>query len=151
MTPNTFTRKLHIHIGRNTRRELRRGASPKRPKYRTPRISKLMALAIHYDDMINRGQIEDYATVARFGQLSRARISQIINLARLAPDIQEEILFMPRTTKGRDWLNTTILGPITYEFDWDRQRTMWEELKQTLPPHVFGGDGNPEGAQPTQG
>ena len=42
MTPTTFTRKLHIHIGRNTRRELRPGAAPKRPKYRTPRISKLM-------------------------------------------------------------------------------------------------------------
>ena len=151
MTPTTFTRKLHIHIGRNTRRELRRGASPKRPKFRTPRISKLMALAIHYDDMINRGQIEDYATVARFGQLSRARISQIINLVRLAPDIQEEILFMPRTTKGRDWLNTNNLGPISYEFDWARQRVRWEKLKAALPPHVFNGDGQTEGTQPTQG
>lgn len=151
MRPRTFTRKFHIHLGRNTQRKIRRGARPKRPRARTPRIAKLMALAIHFDDMVTRGEIEDYATVARFGQLSRARISQIIILARLAPEIQEDILFLPKTTKGRDALNTTILGPLAHEHNWDRQREMWEELKKSLPPHVMNGDPESEDAQPTQG
>jgi hypothetical protein len=151
MSPYTITRKIHVHIGRYGRRGVRSGPTPPRPPARTPRISKLMALAIHFDDMVTHHQLEDYATLARLGQLSRTRISQIINLARLAPDIQEEILFLPKTTKERDCLNTTVLGPLADEPDWERQRTMWMKLKKKLPQHVLFGDNDTEDAAPTQG
>ncbi|MBT5608602.1 MAG: hypothetical protein HOJ57_21880, partial [Lentisphaerae bacterium] len=95
MKSYTVRRKLHIRSGGQETRKVRRGVAPKRPPGRTPRIAKLMALAIHFDDMVAQGQIEDYATIARLGQVSRARITQIVNLTLLAPDIQEEILFLP--------------------------------------------------------
>jgi hypothetical protein len=142
VTPNTFTRRVHIHLGRHTRREVRSGPTPERPEGRTPRIAKLMALAIHFEDMVARGQIEDYATVARIGQVSRARVTQIVNLALLAPDIQEEILFLPKTRRNRDVLNTTVLQPLAREHDWQRQRAMWARLKDQLPaPTLVAGDG----------
>ena len=52
----------------------------------------LVALAIKLQDMVDRGEVRDYADLARLGYVSRARIRQIMNLLNLAPDIQEEIL-----------------------------------------------------------
>jgi len=51
-----------------------------------------MALTLKFDDMIRRGEVRDYADLARLGHVSRARITQIMNLLNLAPEIQEEIL-----------------------------------------------------------
>ena len=59
---------------------------------RTPRITRLMALAIKFQDMVDRDEVRDYADLARLGFVSRARITQIMNLLNLAPDIQEELL-----------------------------------------------------------
>jgi len=65
-------------------------AAPAPP--RIPRITRLMALAIKFQDMIDRGEVKDYADLARLGFVTRARITQIMNLTLLAPDIQESIL-----------------------------------------------------------
>jgi hypothetical protein len=64
---------------------------------RVPRVSRLMALAIRFDGLVRSGAVADYAALADLGHVSRARISQIMNLLLLAPDIQEQILFLPRT------------------------------------------------------
>jgi hypothetical protein len=62
------------------------------PTPRIPRITRLMALAIRFQEMINRGEVKDYADLARLGFVTRARVTQIMNLTLLAPDIQESIL-----------------------------------------------------------
>jgi hypothetical protein len=59
-----------------------------------PRISRLMALAIKFEDMIARGEVHDYADLARLGYVTRSRMTQIMNLLLLAPEIQEQILFL---------------------------------------------------------
>lgn len=51
-----------------------------------------MALAIKFEDMIARGEVRDYAEIARLGFVTRARLTQIMNLTLLAPEIQEAIL-----------------------------------------------------------
>ncbi len=144
MKSYTVRRKLHIRSGGQETRKVRRGVAPKRPPGRTPRIAKLMALAIHFDDMVAQGQIEDYATIARLGQVSRARITQIVNLTLLAPDIQEEILFLPQTHRNRDVVSTTALQPLAREPDWQCQREMWVRLKAELPQTASGGTGGEE-------
>lgn len=58
-----------------------------------PRISRLMALAIHFDELIRQRTVRDYADLARLGGVSRARITQIMNLLNLPPWKQEELLF----------------------------------------------------------
>ena len=93
-----------------------------------PRISKLMALAIRFDGLVRRGEVRDYADLARLGYVTRARITQIMNLLNLAPDIQEEILFLPRTVKGRDRLREKEVRPIAAVPHWSRQRKMWAKL-----------------------
>lgn len=59
------------------------------PNGRVPRIARLMALAIRFEQLISTGEVKDYAELARLGNVSRARITQIMNLRLLAPDIQE--------------------------------------------------------------
>ena len=95
-----------------------------------PRLSKLMALAIRFEGLIECGEVQDYADLARLGYVTRARITQIMNLLHLAPDIQEDLLFLPRTTKGRDPLMETDMRPIAATAHWSRQRKMWNFLKE---------------------
>jgi hypothetical protein len=59
------------------------------PRGRVPRVSRLLALALRLDELVRAGVIPDYATLAELAHVSRARISQIMNLLVLAPDNPE--------------------------------------------------------------
>ncbi|QNN25442.1 hypothetical protein HED60_14085 [Planctomycetales bacterium ZRK34] len=91
---------------------------------RVPRISRLMALAIHFERLIQDGVVEDFADIARLGHVTRARVTQIMNLRLLAPDIQESLLDLPGTTTGRDPIRERQLRAITAESHWGKQRAM---------------------------
>lgn len=67
--------------------------APRPTPPRIPRITRLMALAIKFQDMVDRGEVRDYADLARLGYVTRARVTQIMNLLLLAPDIQEMLIF----------------------------------------------------------
>jgi len=126
----TIERQVHFTLGRRARRVIQDGPPPVTPppKGRVPRISRLMALAIRFDRLIKDGEIEDQADLARLGSVSRARVTQIMNLLLLAPDIQEALLFLPRTERGRDPVRERHIRPITGILDWRRQRKMWARL-----------------------
>ena len=94
-----------------------------------PRITRLMALAIKLDGLIRDGVVRDYADLARLGYVTRARMTQIMNLLNLAPDIQEEILFLARTVTGRDPVSERGLRRVTAIVRWDRQRKAWWEMR----------------------
>jgi hypothetical protein len=81
-----------------------------------------MALALRFDGLVRSGAVRDYAELARLGHVTRARLSQIMNLLYLAPDLQEAILFLPRTERGRDRLVLRDLLPIASVPDWKKQR-----------------------------
>jgi len=87
-----------------------------------------MALALRLEEQVRRGELTNYSEVARLGQVSRARISQIMNLLHLAPDLQEALLFLPPTEHGRDPLHLALLQPIAAAFDWQKQRRLWNDL-----------------------
>ena len=128
MNAYTVSRKIHFQNSRRSKKTIRLGEKPKRPKARTPRISKLMALAIHFEQMLKDGHVQDMATLARYGQVTRARMTQIMNLLLLAPDIQEKLLILPQTTSGRDSVILRELQAIALEPDWTAQQQMWYEL-----------------------
>lgn len=99
------------------------------PIGRLPRIARLLALAIKFEGMIQAGVAEDYADLARLGGVTRARMTQIMNLLNLAPDIQEAILFLPRTVSGRDPITERALRQVSSLADWGRQRQLWRRLQ----------------------
>ena len=95
---------------------------------RLPRVTRLMALAIRFEQLLASGEVEDYADLARRGRVSRARITQIMNLLLLAPEIQEAILFLPRVEAGSDPILLRDLQPIALTADWRKQRVLWGKL-----------------------
>jgi hypothetical protein len=96
---------------------------------RVPRVSRLMALALKFDTLIRAGAVTDQAELARLGHVTRARVSQIMNLLHLAPDIQEALLFLPVVERGRDLLVLRDLQSIAITPDWRKQRKAWAELR----------------------
>src|SRR5262249_22208044 len=98
------------------------------PSGPVPRVTRLMALALRFDQLIRNGAVRDYAELARLGQVSRARLTQIMNLLHLAPDIQEHILFLPRVARGRDRIYLEHLQALTALLDWQSQRVCWNEI-----------------------
>ena len=135
--PLTVECNVQFHrCGRGARRALQ--VEPEAPgpaplPGRVPRVSRLMALAIRFDRLLREGMVSDYAEIAELGHVTRARVSQIMNLLQLAPPIQEELLFLPRTQSGRDAIHLAELQPIACVPDWRKQRKLWQALRGPLP------------------
>jgi hypothetical protein len=127
---NSATFACEIHFQRHDRGAKALQPGPSRPRGRVPRVSRLMALALHVDGLLRQGTLTDYAEVARLGQVTRARVSQIMNLLNLAPDLQEALLFLPPTLRGRDPVILRDLQPIASTLDWRRQRLLWQQLQR---------------------
>jgi hypothetical protein len=104
-------------------------------KGRIPRVSRLMALAIKFEGMIREGVVKDYAELARLGRVTRARISQIMSLICLAPDIQVAVLFLPRIERGREPIRMRDLLPVAVLASWVDQRQVWRKLA-SLKTHL---------------
>ncbi|XHR30376.1 MAG: hypothetical protein ACFUZC_07405 [Chthoniobacteraceae bacterium] len=94
-----------------------------------PRVSKLMALALRFEWLVTEGRVKSYADLARLGGVSFARVSQIMNLLNLAPEIQETLLFLRKTPGGHDPISEWDLRGLVAEVDWSKQRQAKVQLK----------------------
>jgi hypothetical protein len=129
----TMTITSPVNFGRVARGRRRLEAGPPQPVRRpgrVPRVARLMALALRFAEQVRTGELSNYSKLADLGHVTRARVSQIMNLTNLATDIQEALLFLPRTERGRDPIHLRLLQPITAKFDWLKQRRLWQELLQ---------------------
>ena len=128
----TVTSKVHFTRAEKGKVELNAGPTMKLaappPAGRVPRISRLMALAIRLDDLLRRGEVRDYAELARLGHVTRARVTQIMNLLNLSPEIQEAILFLPEVETGHDPVKEWQVRPVAAEVVWERQRHQWTAI-----------------------
>ncbi len=88
-----------------------------------------MALAIRFDRLVREGAVRDYADLARLGHVTRARVTQIMNLLNLAPDIQEAILFLPQVEGERDGVSERQVRDVVGEVGWKEQRKVWGKVK----------------------
>jgi predicted XRE-type DNA-binding protein len=126
----TSTHKLNFQSGRNTKKQISSGVDQKpQPEGRLPRITKMMALAIRLDHLIKSGQVTDQAEIARVGHVSRARLTQIMDLNLLAPDIQEELLFLVGSRSSIESTSEQEARNITKFLDWKTQRQTWQLQK----------------------
>ncbi|MFO0863678.1 MAG: hypothetical protein U0744_03290 [Gemmataceae bacterium] len=132
---HAVTIECDFHVGRAAkgRQTFVAGPEPAMPKGRLPKVTRWMALAIKLDGLVRSGAIRSYSEVADLGHVTRARISQIMNLLNLAPDIQEAILFLPPVERGRDPGILAELQPIAGEVDWEKQRKMWRRWREGEP------------------
>ena len=100
------------------------------PCGRLPRITRLMALAIHFDGLIQSGVVTNYAELARLGNVTRARVTQIMNLLMLAPSIQEELLFLHRVERGRAEACLRDMQRVAAVREWEEQKRVWRNIKK---------------------
>lgn len=91
---------------------------------RTPRISRLMALAIRCDQLLRSGAVPDATALASLAHVTQPRMTQILNLTLLAPDIQEALLCLPPVVEGKPEITEKGLRPMCAEVDWERQREL---------------------------
>lgn len=93
---------------------------------RVPRVARLLALAIRFERQVRSGAVQDQSELARRFGVTQPRMTQIMNLALLAPWIQEQVLSLPRVTKGREPVTERTLRRIACEACWERQQKMWD-------------------------
>jgi hypothetical protein len=105
-------------------------ASQTVPPGRVPRVSRVMALALQFQGLLRSGTVSDTIELARLAKVTQPRITQVMNLLHLAPDIQEELLFPPLVTQGRDPINEKQLRRVCAKISWNRQRAMWATIKK---------------------
>ena len=80
--------------------------------------------------MLESGVVESFQQLAELGRISQPRMTQIMSLLNLAPDIQEELLYLPEVIQGKTQIHERLLRPLTREMDWRVQRRMWAKVKK---------------------
>jgi hypothetical protein len=105
------------------------------PAAQIPRIARLLALARQIDALVQSGAIPSYAQAARLGHVSRARLSQILALSNLAPDLQEQLLFLAHPARGRAAPVLRQVLRVAVALDWDEQRRRWRQLRRAIKQH----------------
>jgi hypothetical protein len=133
----TFETKVHFGAAARGRKRLLRGEAPPPAALepgRLPRVTRLLALAHRFDGLVRDGVVADQTDLARLAGVTRQRISQLMSLLRLAPDIQEELVDLPRTLAGRDEVTERDLRAIVAEPVWSRQRELWRAVRASAAP-----------------
>lgn len=110
-----------------TRAHVARASTRREPVRRPARVALMLALAHRIERQIARGELADRADAARRLGLTRARITQLCDLLLLAPDIQEELLFL-ESVDGVEPISERALRAIVAEPSWERQRQLWRRL-----------------------
>ena len=127
-----------IHLARTTRGRVvvvdRPPPSETVPPGRVPRVARLMALAIRFDRLLRDGVVDNLSDLARLVHVTQPRITQILNLTHLAPEIQEQVLTLPSVTAGRDGFHERSLRPVAALVDWRQQRRAWAVLRAAAVP-----------------
>ncbi len=122
--------QVHFRTGRRGRKHLRKGArqkNPALPNEDLPRFTRLLALAHRWNRLIEEGIVANRADIARMMGLSRARVTQIMDLLYLAPDIQEYILSLS-TDGSQEAIPERAVRSVTGVPIWRYQRKAWRKI-----------------------
>ncbi|NBX35804.1 MAG: hypothetical protein EBR10_01075 [Planctomycetes bacterium] len=135
------------HVAAPQRGRATGGPAPAEPAVgdvgRVPRISVLMALAIRFDGLLRDGTVPnltDLTELARLAHVTQPRMTQIMNLLHLAPDIQEALLHLGPVTARGDSITERDLRRIAATTAWSGQRAVWKKLRRSERRPIHEGD-----------
>jgi hypothetical protein len=94
-------------------------------KHRKTRDAAIMAALDLAESM---GVEPNQAEIARVAGITRARITQILNLTNLAPDIQQSILDLEPSTDYVPRFREREVRTIAIMPNWEKQRVAWKRL-----------------------
>ncbi len=119
------TTVLELSVVREQSRRVRlREDVPDRKRARPLRAARMLAMAHEIERLIAEGAFLDRADAAQKLGFTRARISQLLDLTLLAPDLQERLLTM-ETTEGADPITEHGLRVVVAKASWRKQREAW--------------------------
>lgn len=106
------------------------------PVRRPAKVARMLALAHHLQNAIDRGTVRDRAEVARRLGFTRARITHLLDLTLLAPDLQERILCL-EATDGVEPISERALRAVAHAGSWGDQRRAWADgsICVRIPAH----------------
>jgi len=104
---------------------------PREP--RTPPVVETLRKALEWRRQLDAGEVANQATIARREGATRARVTQVLMLLRLAPGIQERILDMPKSVKPPR-ISERRLRPVAHMGDEEHQLTAFNAIHNTLLP-----------------
>ena len=94
---------------------------------RPARVARMLALAHRLQRAIQRGEYDDRADLARQFGVTRARVTQLLNLTLLAPDIQAAVLKL-EAIDGVQPTSERALRAVVGAVDWGVQRRRWDQM-----------------------
>jgi hypothetical protein len=120
---------------------LRRGARvtlaetplPPKPQFepvrRPAKVAQMLALAHHLQNAIDRGLVADRAAIARKLGLTGARITHLLDLLTLAPDIQVAVLAL-EAVDGAEPMFERTLRAVAHAGTWAEQRAVFSRTRK---------------------
>ena len=124
-------RVIERPLFRHKRRAVRHAETPLPPKpepvRRPAKVAQQLALAHHLQAAIDRGAIADRADVARKLGLTRARVTQLLDLLLLAPDLQGLVLALEAVDGAEPMAERTVRA-VAHAGTWTEQRAEWAVL-----------------------
>ena len=134
MTATIITSPLYrVQVGHGCGFVAEQPVAPE-PVRRPARVAVMLALAHQLQAQIAEGRVCDQAEVARRLDLTRARVSQLLRLLRLAPDLQEQVLFLESVDGQEPIVTERTLRKVTRERVWEAQRSALDQLLNTPRP-----------------
>lgn len=97
---------------------------------RVPRVARLMALAIRFEQLLRDGVVANQTELARLARVTQPRMTQIMNMLHLAPDTQEAVLLEEPTSRRRKAISERDLRPLAAIPGWPAQRARWGALRR---------------------
>ncbi|ACY13633.1 hypothetical protein [Haliangium ochraceum] len=126
------TGRLFRHGGGNGRPHRFTGQPtkpPPRPTRRPARVAQMLAFAHRVEAEVAGGDFESRSVAARHYAMTTRRTTQLMSLLWLAPDVQEDVLFL-EAVDGREPISGQALEKIARIADWSEQRRGWHEVRR---------------------
>jgi len=119
---------------------------PPGPVRRPARVAVMLALAHKIQGAIDRGTVRDQAEVARRLGFTRARVTHLMDLTLLAPDVQERVLFL-EAVDGVQPVSECALRAVAHLRSWGEQKRRWPEISASAwaTKHEDAANGDFEG------
>ncbi|ACY13696.1 hypothetical protein [Haliangium ochraceum] len=105
------------------------GKQPPRPTRRPARVAQMLAFAHRVDGEVERGEFESRSAAALHYGMTTGRITQLLSLLWLSPEIQEDVLFL-EAIDGREPVSGQALEKLARIADWSEQRRGWDEVRR---------------------
>jgi hypothetical protein len=90
-------------------------------------VVELLHKAIEWRRQLDTGELQNQAEIARREGMTRARVTQVMGMLRLPPEIQHEVLAAPHAIR-RPAITERTIRPLTQIKDRKDQRDHFQKL-----------------------